>query len=56
MSTTHPRFTARIEGSAETIFGLIADNPNYDRWLPGSQAFGGTTQVSPYPARLGTTH
>jgi hypothetical protein len=41
MSTSHPRFTARIEGSPETILGLIADMPNYDRWLPGSQAFGG---------------
>jgi uncharacterized protein YndB with AHSA1/START domain len=56
MSTSHPRFTARIEGSPETIFNLIADMPNYPRWLPGSDAFGGTTQVSPYPVRLGTTY
>ncbi len=54
MSTTHPRFTARIEGSLETIFDLIADMPNYDRWLPGSDAFGGTKYISPYPVRLGT--
>jgi hypothetical protein len=56
MSTSHPRFTARIEGSPETIFALIADMPNYGRWLPGSEAFGGTTEVSPYPVRLGTTY
>src|SRR5258708_39521922 len=56
MSTSHPRFTARIEGSPETIFDLIADMPNYGRWLPGSEAFGGTTEVSPYPVRLGTTY
>ena len=56
MSTTHPRFTARIKGSPEVIFDLIADMPNYGRWLPGSQAFGGTTEVSPYPVRLGTTY
>ena len=56
MSTSHPRFTARIEGSPETIFNLIADMPNYGRWLPGSEAFGGTTEVSPYPVRLGTTY
>ena len=56
MSTLHPRFTARIEGSPETIFDLIADMPNYGRWLPGSEAFGGTTEVSPYPVRLGTTY
>jgi len=30
--------------------------PNYGRWLPGSQAFGSTTQVVPYPVRLGTTY
>ena len=56
MSTSHPRFTARILGSQETIFDLIADMPNYGRWLPGSEAFGGTTDVSPYPVRLGTTY
>ncbi len=56
MSTTHPRFTVRIEGSPEAIFDLIADMPNYGRWLPGSEAFGGTTKVSPYPVRLGTTY
>jgi hypothetical protein len=26
------------------------------RWPPGSEAFGGTTEVSPYPVRLGTTY
>jgi hypothetical protein len=51
MSTSHPQFTARIEGSPETIFDLIADMPNYGRWLPGSEAFGGTTEVSPYAVR-----
>jgi polyketide cyclase/dehydrase/lipid transport protein len=56
MSTSHPRFAARIEGSVETIFELIADMPNYGLWLPGSEAFGGTTEVSPYPVRLGTTY
>ena len=56
MSTSHPRFTARIEGPPETIFDLIADMPNYRRWLPGSEAFGGTTEVSPYPVHLGTTY
>jgi hypothetical protein len=56
MSTTHPRFTAQVKGSPEFVFDLIADMPNYGRWLPGSQAFGGTTQVSPYPVRLGTTY
>ena len=56
MSTSHPRFKARIEGSPKTIFDLIADMPNYGRWLPGSDAFGGTTEVKPYTVRLGTTY
>jgi uncharacterized protein YndB with AHSA1/START domain len=56
MSTSHRQFTALIDGSPETIFDLIADMPNYGRWLPGSNAFGGTTQVSPYPVVLGTTY
>jgi hypothetical protein len=56
MSTYHPHFTTRIEGFPETIFGLIAEMPNYGRWLPGSEAFGETTEVSPYPVRLGTTY
>jgi uncharacterized protein YndB with AHSA1/START domain len=56
MSTWHPRFTARIDDSPEMIFDLIADMPNYGRWLPGSPAFGGTTEVTPYPVRLGTTY
>lgn len=56
MSTSHPVFTARIQGSPETIFDLLADMPNYRRWLPGSQAFGVTKDVSPYPVRLGTTY
>ena len=38
------------------IFDPIADMPNYGRWLPVSEAFGGTTEVSPYPVRPGTTY
>jgi uncharacterized protein YndB with AHSA1/START domain len=56
MATSHLRFTERIVGSPQTIFDLISDMPNYPRWLPGSSSFGGTTQVAPYPVRLGTTY
>jgi hypothetical protein len=56
MSVSHPKFTAHIEGSPETLFELVADMPNYGRWLPQSDAFGGTTRVTPYPVRLGTTY
>jgi hypothetical protein len=55
MSTLHPQFTARVEGSPEFIFDLIADIPNYGRWLSGSDEFGGIRDVSPYPVCLGTT-
>ncbi|MFY9745328.1 MAG: SRPBCC family protein [Acidobacteriaceae bacterium] len=56
MSASHLVFTTQIAGPAQTIFDLVADMPNYGRWLPGSEAFGATTQVTPYPVRLGTTY
>jgi uncharacterized protein YndB with AHSA1/START domain len=49
-------FTALINGSAETIFALLADLEHYDRWLPGSGAFGGITEIAPLPVGLGTTY
>jgi len=56
MSTSNTRFTARIDGSPEAIFDLLADLPNYGRWLPGSDSFGATRDVSPYPVGLGTRY
>ena len=56
MVTRNLSFRAQILGPAEMIFDLIADMPNYDRWLPTSSAFGGTIDVKPYPVRLGTTY
>ena len=56
MITRDLRFTAQIHGSPEMIFDLVADMPNYGRWLPNSSAFGGTVDVTPYPVRLGTTY
>jgi hypothetical protein len=53
MSTSDPQFTARSEGSPETIFNLIADLPNYGGWLHGSEALAGTTEVA---VPLGTTY
>jgi len=50
------RFVTQITGPAEMIFDLVADMPNYGRWLPASSAFGGTVDVTPYPVRLGTTY
>ena len=49
-------FTILIGGPAETVFALLADLEHYDRWLPGSKAFGAITQISPLPVGLGTTY
>ena len=49
-------FTTQINGSDETIFALIADLTQYDRWLPHSNAFGAVTKISPVPVGLGTTY
>src|SRR3974390_206959 len=56
MVTRILNFTAQIYGLAEIIFDLVADMPNYGRWLPDSSAFGGTIDVKPYPVQLGTTY
>ena len=56
MDTRELIFTARIAGPPDMIFDLVADMPNYGRWLPDSSAFGGTTDVTPYPVRFGTTY
>ena len=49
-------FTTQVCGTPQTVFDLVADMPNYGRWLPDSSAFGGTVNVTPYPVRLGTTY
>ena len=48
-------FTIDIARPAEHVFALIADLPNYHRWLPPSGLYGTTTQVSDTPVTLGTT-
>ena len=50
------RFTSQIVGTREVVFDLVADLPNYGRWLPNSSAYGGTVDVTPYPVQLGTTY
>ena len=56
MSEAHLRFTSRIAAPPELVFDLVADMPNYGKWLPDSSSFGGTVDVTPYPVRLGTTY
>jgi len=49
-------FTIEIARPAERVFALIADLPNYPRWLPPSGLYGATTQVSDTPVTLDTTY
>ncbi len=49
-------FTIDIAKPVEQVFALIADLPNYSRWLPPSGLYGATTQVSDTPVTLGTTY
>jgi uncharacterized protein YndB with AHSA1/START domain len=50
------RFTVDINGPRASVFDLIADLAHYDRWLPGSNVFGGMAQVSPASPGVGTTY
>ena len=56
MTTTHREFTAEIRAEPERLFELIADLPNYNRWLPGSTLFGKVIDVAPYPVCNGTSY
>ncbi len=52
----HRFYTSKIAAPRELLFGLLSDMPRYDRWLPPSEQFGGTTDVQPYPVRLGSRY
>jgi hypothetical protein len=47
---------AHILCPVEKLFDLIIDFRGQDRWLPGSSAFHGTTEISSNPVSLGTTY
>ena len=55
-SQWHKLYTAEIAAPPAFLFDLLADMPNYGRWLPGSDAFDKTTGVEPYPVRLGSRY
>jgi hypothetical protein len=55
-SQWHRVYTANVEAPAEVLFGLLSDLPNYVRWLPASEQYSETTDVEPYPVRLGTRY
>jgi uncharacterized protein YndB with AHSA1/START domain len=50
------RFEADVNSSADAIFDVLTDLRRYDRWLTGSSAYPGTTEVSTDPVALGTTY
>jgi uncharacterized protein YndB with AHSA1/START domain len=50
------RFERLIEAEAGRVFALLADLRDYDRWLPGSTAFRGTSRISEGPIGVGTTY
>lgn len=56
MGTVELRFERSIRASAERVYDLLADLRGYDRWLPRSAAFHGTTRISEGPVRVGTTY
>lgn len=45
-----------IAADPSAVFALIVDLPGYNKWLPSSPAFKGTTTVSETPVRVGTTY
>jgi uncharacterized protein YndB with AHSA1/START domain len=55
-SQWHKLYTGHVAAPPSTLFALLADMPHYRRWLPGSAQFGETTDVEPYPVRLGTRY
>ena len=55
-SQWHQFYAASIAAPAGVLFDLLADLPNYGRWLPESQQYSGTTDVDPYPVTLGSRY
>jgi hypothetical protein len=55
-SQWHKFYAASVNAPAESLFQLLSDLPGYGEWLPGSAAFEQTTDVTPYPVRLGSRY
>jgi hypothetical protein len=55
-SQWHRFYTSSIQAPTELLFLLLSDLPKYGDWLPGSAAFGKTTDVEPYPVRRGSRY
>jgi hypothetical protein len=55
-SQWHRFYTSKVDAPAAVLFKLLSDMPNYGEWLTGSDQFGRTTNVEPYPVRLGSKY
>ncbi|HEX4467592.1 MAG TPA: SRPBCC family protein [Solirubrobacteraceae bacterium] len=55
-SQWHKFYSSSVAAPPELLFELLADMPNYGRWLPASEQFGRTTDVAPYPVQLGSKY
>jgi uncharacterized protein YndB with AHSA1/START domain len=52
----HKLYSNKVAAPPAILFALLSDMPNYARWLPSSKQFGETTEVEPYPVRLGSRY
>jgi uncharacterized protein YndB with AHSA1/START domain len=55
-SPWHKIYTATVSAPRVLLFELLADMPNYPQWLPASEQYSATTEVTPYPVQLGSTY
>jgi hypothetical protein len=55
-SQWHKFYTVQVAAPPGVLFELLADMPDYGRWLPSSGQFARTTDVEPYPVRLGSRY
>jgi uncharacterized protein YndB with AHSA1/START domain len=55
-SQWHKFYVCEVAAAPEALFDLLSDLPNYSRWLPSSEQFSATTDVEPYPVRLGSRY
>jgi hypothetical protein len=55
-SRWHKLYRATVAAPPSTMFELLSDLPNYERWLPVSGQYAATTDVEPYPVELGSRY
>jgi hypothetical protein len=55
-SQWHRLYTSKVDAPPAVLFKLLSDMPRYGEWLPSSGQFASTTDVEPYPVRLGSRY